>query len=123
MTLTVCAHGAGLETELHITVARASPTRESHRIAEQVRHALFHAQPKLNSATVHVDPCGHSGEDAHDLRQRTMLGHLSNPTRLLDLQSKCTAHPNTGTANTEVSEGGARAPGRSLLPGSKKPPS
>jgi cation diffusion facilitator family transporter len=59
--------GHRLDTEMHITVDEDLPTRDSHRIAEQVRHALFHAQPKLTSATIHVDPCGHSGEDAHDL--------------------------------------------------------
>ena len=57
--------GHMLEADVHITVDEDLPTKESHRIAEEVRHALFHAQPKLAVATVHVDPCGHSGDDAH----------------------------------------------------------
>ena len=59
--------GHRLQTELHITVDEDLPTRESHRIAEEVRHTLAHAQPRLATITVHVDPCGHSGEDTHDL--------------------------------------------------------
>jgi cation diffusion facilitator family transporter len=59
--------GHRLEAEMHLTVDEDLPTKESHRIAEEVRHALFHAQPRLAAVTVHVDPCGHSGEDAHKL--------------------------------------------------------
>jgi cation diffusion facilitator family transporter len=59
--------GHNLQADLHITVDEDLPTRESHRIAEQVRHELFHALPKLSVVTVHVDPCGHSGEDAHEI--------------------------------------------------------
>jgi cation diffusion facilitator family transporter len=59
--------GHKLQTELHITVDEDLPTRASHRIAEEVRHALLHAQPRLAVVTVHVDPCGHGGEDAHAL--------------------------------------------------------
>jgi cation diffusion facilitator family transporter len=43
--------------ELHITVDCSLLTRQSHHIAEQVRHDLFHALPALIEATVHVDPC------------------------------------------------------------------
>jgi divalent metal cation (Fe/Co/Zn/Cd) transporter len=66
--------GHRLETELHITVDEDLPTKESHRIAEEVRHALFHAQPRLAVVNVHVDPCGHSGEDAH-----TLTAHHGQP--------------------------------------------
>ncbi len=59
--------GHRLQAELHITVDEELPTRESHRVAEEVRHTLFHAQPKLAAVNVHVDPCGHSGEDSHAL--------------------------------------------------------
>lgn len=59
--------GHTLRAELHITVDEDLPTRESHRIAEEVRHALFHAQPRLAAITVHVDPCGHGGADPHAL--------------------------------------------------------
>ena len=59
--------GHKLQAELHITVDEELPTLESHRIAEEVRHALLHAQPKLAVVNVHVDPCGHGGADAHVL--------------------------------------------------------
>lgn len=43
--------------ELHITVNCQMPTCESHKIAEQVRHDLFHEMPALADVTIHVDPC------------------------------------------------------------------
>lgn len=57
--------GHRLEAELHIVVNEDLPTRESRRIAEEVRHALFHAQPRLAAINVHVDPCGRGGVDLH----------------------------------------------------------
>jgi cation diffusion facilitator family transporter len=42
--------------ELHITVDGQIPTREGHRIAEEVRLALRDALPALDEMTVHVDP-------------------------------------------------------------------
>lgn len=59
--------GHKLIAELHITVDEELSTYESHHIAEQVRYALFDAQPKLSAVTVNVDPCGHSGRDPHEL--------------------------------------------------------
>lgn len=59
--------GHTLHAELHITVDEDLPTRESHRIAEEVRHRLLHAEPRLVAVFVHVDPCGHGGEDPHAL--------------------------------------------------------
>ncbi|CAN5295589.1 cation diffusion facilitator family transporter [soil metagenome] len=57
--------GHRLEADMRIVVDEDLPTRDSHRLAEEVRHRLFHAQPKLASIIVHVDPCGHSGDDLH----------------------------------------------------------
>lgn len=57
--------GHTLHAELHITVDEDLTTRESHQIGEEVRHALFHAQPKLTDITIHIDPCDHHGQDAH----------------------------------------------------------
>jgi cation diffusion facilitator family transporter len=57
--------GHALSAELHIVVDEDLSTRASHQIAEDVRHALFHAQPRLALITVHVDPCGHGGDDHH----------------------------------------------------------
>lgn len=69
--------GHRLHADLHISVDEDLPTRESHYIGEEVRHALLHAQPKLSVVSVHIDPCGHGGEDAHSL-----VGHhlKSTPT-------------------------------------------
>lgn len=58
-------HGHRLQIELHVTVDEDLSTRESHRIAEEVRHQLCHDQPHLSFVTIHVDPCGHSGADPH----------------------------------------------------------
>ena len=38
---------------------------DAHRIAEQARHAVLHAVPKLAEVIIHPDPCGHRGEDHH----------------------------------------------------------
>jgi cation diffusion facilitator family transporter len=57
--------GHALSAELHIVVDEDLPTHASHSIAEEVRHALFHAQPRLATITIHVDPCGHGGADHH----------------------------------------------------------
>ncbi len=59
--------GHRLQAEMHVTVNEDLPTKESHRIVEEVRHTLFHAEPRLAVINVHVDPCCHSGEDAHAL--------------------------------------------------------
>ena len=57
--------GHRLQAELHVLVDEDLPTRESHAIGEAVRHALFHALPRLAVVMVHVDPCGHGGTDPH----------------------------------------------------------
>jgi cation diffusion facilitator family transporter len=57
--------GHALYIELHITVDEDLSTWESHQIAEQVRQALFNAQPRLATVMVHVDPCGHGGKASH----------------------------------------------------------
>ncbi|MFL5733360.1 MAG: cation diffusion facilitator family transporter [Chloroflexia bacterium] len=59
--------GHMIEAELHVTVDEDLSTRESHRILEEVRHLLLHKVPKLAVVNVHADPCGHSGEDPHEL--------------------------------------------------------
>jgi len=59
--------GHRLQAELHITVNEELPTLEGHRISEEVRHELLHAQPKLAVVNIHVDPCGHGGKDPHAL--------------------------------------------------------
>ena len=49
--------------ELNIEVPGALSTFQSHQIAEDVRHTLFHAMPALVEVTIHVDP---EGADQHD---------------------------------------------------------
>jgi cation diffusion facilitator family transporter len=57
--------GHRLEADLRIVVNEELSTRESHVVAEAVRHALFHTEPRLATAIVHVDPCGHTGGEVH----------------------------------------------------------
>jgi cation diffusion facilitator family transporter len=53
--------GHSLQTELSITVDEDLPTLASYQITEAVRHALFHALPRLSYVNVSIEPCGHSG--------------------------------------------------------------
>jgi cation diffusion facilitator family transporter len=71
-------HGHKLQAELHVTIDEELPTREGHRIVEEVRHLLFHAQPRLAVVEVHVDPCGHGGPDPHAViaHHRHPIDHL-----------------------------------------------
>jgi cation diffusion facilitator family transporter len=50
--------------ELNIDVDGALSTVQSHQIAEDVRHDLFHALPALVEVTVHVDPQGDGHHDS-----------------------------------------------------------
>lgn len=49
--------GHRLYGEMHITVNCQLSTLQSHFIAEEVRHSLFHKLPALVEVVVHVDPC------------------------------------------------------------------
>jgi cation diffusion facilitator family transporter len=69
--------GHRLVAELHITVDETLSTRESHQIAEEARHALFHALPRLSVITVHVDPDGLSGEDPHHTTAHHMAAQMA----------------------------------------------
>jgi cation diffusion facilitator family transporter len=62
--------------EFHITVDCQMPTCESHRIAEAVRHDLFHTMPALADVTIHVDPC----ECEHCADTHTSTHHLAPAT-------------------------------------------
>jgi cation diffusion facilitator family transporter len=59
--------GHQLRAELHVTVDETLPTSASHAIAEDARHHLLHALPRLGIVTVHVDPRERSGADHHGL--------------------------------------------------------
>ena len=49
--------GHRLYGEMHITVDCQQTTLQSHFIAEEVRHRLFHKLPALVEVVVHTDPC------------------------------------------------------------------
>lgn len=57
--------GHRLDAALHVTVDADLSVADGHRVGEAVRHALFHDIRGLDHAIVHVDPCGHHGDDAH----------------------------------------------------------
>jgi cation diffusion facilitator family transporter len=59
--------GHRLQAEVTIAVDPRLTTVESHQIAEQVRHELFHELPTLSEAIVHVDPWLEQLETAHTL--------------------------------------------------------
>lgn len=49
--------GHRLYGEMHITVDCQQTTLQSHFIAEEVRHSLFHKLPALVEVVVQIDPC------------------------------------------------------------------
>lgn len=53
--------------EMHIVVDGELPTFASHRIAEEVRHALFHTLPALGDMTVHIDPDESEPNSSHHI--------------------------------------------------------
>lgn len=57
--------GHTLQAEVAVTVDEDLSVRQSHTIIEEVRHALWHAHPRLRMITVHAEPCGHGETDAH----------------------------------------------------------
>ena len=59
--------GHRLQAEATIAVDPHLTTLESHHIAEQVRHELFHQIPTLSEAIIHVDPWLVEPETAHEL--------------------------------------------------------
>jgi cation diffusion facilitator family transporter len=61
--------GHTLHAEANIQVDGALSTTEGHAIAEEARHAMFHAAPWLRSVTVHVDPSEHDGVDHHTVTE------------------------------------------------------
>ena len=79
--------GHALETSLTITVDCDLTVSAGHRIAEEVRHRLLHEVRRLDTALIHVNPCGHAGEDPHAM----------------------TRHHDTPSPRTEEPAGGARA--------------
>jgi cation diffusion facilitator family transporter len=79
--------GHALEASMAITVDCDMTVSQGHRVSEEVRHRLLHEVRRLDTAVIHVNPCGHAGEDAHSI------------TRHHD--------PLAGRAAFEATEGGA----------------
>jgi cation diffusion facilitator family transporter len=59
--------GHRLHAEVTISVEPHLTTMQSHDIAEQVRHDLFHQIPNLTDVVVHVDPWAEQLETVHQL--------------------------------------------------------
>ena len=57
--------GHALEASMAITVACDLTVAAGHRVSEEVRHRLLHEIRRLDTAVIHVNPCGHAGEDPH----------------------------------------------------------
>jgi len=57
--------GHTLHASLRIAVDEDLDVASAHRIAEHVHHRLLHELPRLADVVVHVDPCGHGGDDHH----------------------------------------------------------
>lgn len=59
--------GHRLHAEVYIAVDSHLSLSEGHQIAEEVRHALFHAVPYLVEVVVHVDPWAEGLDPHHEL--------------------------------------------------------
>ena len=59
--------GHALEASLAITVDCDMSVSDGHRVSETVRHRLVHEVGRLDTAVIHVNPCGHDGDDPHAL--------------------------------------------------------
>ena len=73
--------GHRLEASLHATVDCEVSVADGHRIAETVRHELLHKVKGLDEVLVHVDPCGHDGQDPHTAAAHHGTGVRVEPTR------------------------------------------
>ena len=59
--------GHALEASMAITVDCDMTVAAGHRVSEEVRHRLLHEVRRLDTAVIHVNPCEHAGEDAHEI--------------------------------------------------------
>jgi cation diffusion facilitator family transporter len=60
--------GHRLFVEVDAIMDEDVPLATSHAQAEELRHRVLHAHPRVAAVMVHVDPCGHGGGEPH---QRT----------------------------------------------------
>jgi len=70
--------GHNLHADVYISVNSDLKTSESHLVAEQVRHALFHDFPDLSDINVHIDPW----TDAEDFHHDLTSAHEPAPTMI-----------------------------------------
>jgi divalent metal cation (Fe/Co/Zn/Cd) transporter len=61
--------GHRLYAEVYIAVEPHLTTVQSHHVAEELRHDLFHQVPNLAEVVVHVDPWGEQLETVHQLTE------------------------------------------------------
>ena len=59
-----------MRTEITLTVDDTLSVVEAHSIADETQHQLIHRVPRLDDATVHVNPAALPGVDHH-----TATGH------------------------------------------------
>jgi cation diffusion facilitator family transporter len=57
--------GHQLRAECEVIVDHDSTAVQAHQVAVDAEHALIHAIPRLNAATVHADPDAGAGTDHH----------------------------------------------------------
>jgi cation diffusion facilitator family transporter len=72
--------GHCLHAEIYISVNSDLKTSESHAIAEQIRHVLYHEFADLTDINVHIDPWSDAIDTEHDLT----IGHEPVPTIILE---------------------------------------
>jgi cation diffusion facilitator family transporter len=58
--------GHALEASMAITVDCDMTVAQGHDVSEEVRHRLLHEVRRLDTAVIHVNPCGHRGSDPHE---------------------------------------------------------
>jgi cation diffusion facilitator family transporter len=80
--------GHTLHAEANVEVDGSISTSDGHAIAEEVRHAMFHAAPWLRSAAVHVDPCHHDGQDHHAVTSHHLAGRSGSPVDRSDARAR-----------------------------------
>jgi cation diffusion facilitator family transporter len=73
--------GHSIVAEARILADRDITLAQAHDIAEDARHAMLHAVPKLTDVIVHVDPCSHEGSDAHERLNHHDIPRLSAARR------------------------------------------
>jgi cation diffusion facilitator family transporter len=59
--------GHELHAEAEIVSDAYLSLAAAHGVAEEARHRLIHQVARLTSVTIHTSPCGHHGDDPHDL--------------------------------------------------------